>query len=165
MCVQGLGHAWGGWGGHAWGGAWREPAPAGEGLNVAFPALTSAIKGNNPASSCPLLEPRWIICRRQREPRCPEKRISGCLFPFFGVLFVVASRPCFVVGRIKGCLVSLVPDPIKINASKWDIKGSQRWHPGRGTKASRLVKTKRREEMHAFLLTHLLSLCSAVRQA
>lgn len=38
--------------------------------------------------------------------------------------------------------MSFVPDPIKINASKWDIKGRQHWHPGRGTKASRLVKRK-----------------------
>lgn len=59
----------------------------------------------------------------------------------------------------------LVPDPIKINASKWDIKRSRRGHPGRSTKASRLVKRKRLEGMNAFLRTHLLSLCSAVTQA
>lgn len=60
--------------------------------------------------------------------------------------------------------MSLVPDSIKINTNTWDIKESQPWHPGRGTKASSLVKKKGFEEMNASVHTHLLSLCSAVRQ-
>lgn len=58
--------------------------------------------------------------------------------------------------------MSIVPDSIKINTSTRAIKGSQDWHPGRGTKASSLVKRKGLEEIKASIGTHLLSLCSAV---
>lgn len=97
----------------------------------------------------PLLEPHRVICGRKKgEPRCAEKcgserLIVFCLFFFFffGMcVWCYCSCPRVVVGRIKGCRVSVVPDPIKINASKWDIKGSRRWHPGRGTTALGLVK-------------------------
>lgn len=96
----------------------REAVAAGDGLNVALPALTSAIKGTNPAPPAHFFESRWIICRRKREPQCPKECISGCLLPFFSFFLITIFHdglvPLLCVGRIKRCRVSLVPDSIKI---------------------------------------------------
>lgn len=68
----------------AWGGAWREPAPAGDGLNVALPALTSAIKGNNPASLAHFLNLAGLFAGGKENGASPRNTSVGVFFLFFG---------------------------------------------------------------------------------
>lgn len=68
----------------AWGGAWREPAPAGHGLNVAFPTLTSAIKGDNPASLAHFLKLAGLFAGGKEKRASPRNASVGVFFLLFG---------------------------------------------------------------------------------
>lgn len=68
----------------AWGGTWREPAPAGHGLNVAFPALTSAIKGDNPASLAHFLNLAGLFAGGKEKRASPRNASVGVFFLLFG---------------------------------------------------------------------------------
>lgn len=125
--------------------AGEDRTAAGNGLNASLAALSCAVEGT------PLLGHFWnptgLFAGGKKESLAALRNVavsvlsSSVFFFFFGMcVWCYCLCPRVVVGRIKGCRVSVVPDPIKINASKWDIKGSRRWHPGRGTTALGLVK-------------------------
>lgn len=71
----------------------REPAPAGDGLNVALPALTSAIKGSNPASPAHFLNPAGLFAGGKESRAAPKNASVGafCLFLFFLLPFFVVA--------------------------------------------------------------------------
>lgn len=86
---------------------WREPVLAGDGLNVALPALTSAIKGNKPASPAHFLNPAGLFAGGKRAAQAQETHQWVTFFFWggrvgrYGLLFVVASCPRFVVGGLR----------------------------------------------------------------
>lgn len=71
----------------------REPAPAGDGLNVALPALTSAIKGSNPASPAHFLNPAGLFAGGKESRAAPRNASvrAFCLFLFFLLLFFAVA--------------------------------------------------------------------------
>lgn len=83
VCVQGLGCAPLG----------SEPAPAGDGLNVLFPVLTSAIKRSIPASPNHFLNPTGVFTGGKESRSAPRNASVGVfyLFKIFLLLFFMVA--------------------------------------------------------------------------
>lgn len=83
VCAQGLGCAPLG----------REPAPAGDGLNVALPALTSAVKGSNSASPAHFLNLAGLFAGGKESRSAPRNASVGVfyLLKFFLLLFFMVA--------------------------------------------------------------------------
>lgn len=83
VCAQGLGCAPLG----------REPAPAGDGLNVALPALTSAVKGSNSACPAHFLNLAGLFAGGKESRSAPRNASVGVfyLLKFFLLLFFMVA--------------------------------------------------------------------------